>query len=86
MYPKTHRDRDLLHILNPFSVQTNPAPSVFYIVKVRTSDFQTLPAPEKLKDNFSCTTLSLDLCPSASPKFTGHEMEMPHPLMVITLK
>ena len=53
MYPKTHRDRDLLHILNPFSVQTNPASFVFYIVKARTSGFQTLPAPEKLKENFS---------------------------------
>ena len=53
MYPETHRDRDLLHILNPFYVQTKPASSVFYIVKVRASDFQTLPAQEKLMDNFS---------------------------------
>ena len=32
------------------------------------------------------TTLSLDLCPPASPLLQGHEMEMSLPLMVITLK
>ena len=32
------------------------------------------------------TTLGLDLCPPASPEFTGPWNEMPRPLMVITLK
>ena len=40
--------------------------------------------------NYACykasTTLSLDLCPPASPEFTGPWNEKPRPLMVITLK